>query len=101
MGFRDRVQALSPSATLRSLLWDPWEAAAGERVALARVHLERGEYGEAIELASELDSHRAVVNLLYLPESLEIRALAADATGNNAAAARYRRRLDEIRNPGN
>lgn len=99
--FADQVEGLAPSGSLRSLLWDPWEAAAGERLALAREFLEQGDYEEALAAATELESHRAVVNLAFLPESLEVRIAASDALDDRSGAEVLRTRLREIRGTEN
>jgi len=90
------LQALEPSGTLSGLVWDPWEAMIGEKLALAEILLDRGEFKECVFLASEADSHRAVVNLVHLPRSLEIRARATEAMGDSVAAENYRMRLEEL-----
>jgi hypothetical protein len=88
---------LTPSASQADLTWQPWEAFAGERLALAEMLLAAGRPAEADSVASELDSHRAVVYLVYLPAALEIRARAAEALGRPGVATIHRNRLAALR----
>jgi serine/threonine-protein kinase len=92
-----RLQALVPSAPLKDLIWQPWEALAGERLALAELRLASGDAEEAYRLASDIDGHRAVVFLIFLPASLELRARAAQAMGRPDVASRHRARLASLR----
>jgi hypothetical protein len=82
---------------LKDLIWQPWEALAGERLTLARLRLATGSPKEAYRLASDVDGHRAVVFLVYLPASLELRLRAALAMGRPDLAARVRERLALLR----
>jgi hypothetical protein len=91
------LAGLTPSAAQGDLTWQPWEALAGERLALGEMLLARGRPAEAEEVLAELDSHRAVVYILYLPASLELRARAAEAAGRSDLAARHRQRLKTFR----
>lgn len=88
---------LRPAAPQADLVWQPWEALAGERLALAELFLARGQPAEADRIAAELDSHRAVVYLIYLPASLELRARAARASGRADIAASHLARLTAFR----
>jgi tetratricopeptide (TPR) repeat protein len=91
------LQRLTPSAKAGELTWQPWEAMAGERLALGEMLLAAGRASEADTAVTELDSHRAVVYLLYLPATLELRARAAESMGRPEIAARYRQRLTALR----
>jgi len=89
----DTVGALSAFAGIRSestretLSWGVWEPFALERIQLARLLTARGEYEEAAHVAGTLDHPQAVMNLLFVPEALDIRIGAAEARG----------RVDEVR----
>jgi Protein kinase domain len=91
------LAGLTPNAAQGDLTWQPWEALAGERLALGEMLLAGGRPEEAEDVLAELDSHRAVVYILYLPASLELRARAADAAGRSDLAARHRQRLMTFR----
>jgi Flp pilus assembly protein TadD len=92
-------QALTPNAPTAELMWQPWEALAGERLTFARLLLALGRFPEAYQAAAGLENHRAVAFLIYLPASLEIRAEAAESMGRSDLAARHRSRLRVIRAP--
>ncbi len=92
-----RLQALVSSAPLKDLIWQPWEGLAGERLALAELRLATGAAEEAYRLASDVDGHRAVVFLIFLPASLELRARAAQAMGRTDLVSRHRARLASLR----
>ncbi|HEY7635507.1 MAG TPA: protein kinase [Gemmatimonadales bacterium] len=91
------LAGLRPSAAQADLVWQPWEALAGERLALAQLYLARHQAAEADRVAAEIDSHRAVVYLVYLPASLELRARAARSLGRSDLAAAYVARLAALR----
>ncbi|MBA3498423.1 MAG: protein kinase [Gemmatimonadales bacterium] len=89
--------ALAPSASPADLLWQPWEALARERLDLAELLLAKGRPAEADRVASELDNHRAVAYLVYLPAMLALRERAAASLGRRDLAATYRARLAALR----
>jgi hypothetical protein len=91
------LAGLWPAAPQADLVWQPWEALAGERLALAELLLARGRPAEADQVAAELDGHRSVVYLLYLPASLELRARAARSLGQGDIAAGHLARLARFR----
>jgi hypothetical protein len=86
------LSALEPRATYADLMWQPWEAMAGERILLARLHLARREYADAIRVASLLDAPGPMINLVFLQRSLEIREGAALALGDSRTAEDIRGR---------
>ena len=88
---------LTPAASQADLSWQPWEALAGERLALAELLLASGRPADADSVVSELDSHRAIVYLVYLPAALELKARAAEALGRPGLAAAHRSRLAALR----
>jgi hypothetical protein len=75
------------------LNWDVASPRALDRLRLAQLLAARGEFDEAIEVASVFESAWPSIHLLYLPASLAIRAEAAAAAGDAAQAAQYRARL--------
>jgi hypothetical protein len=91
------LRRLTPTASQADLTWQPWEALAGERLALAELLLASGHPAEADSVVAELDSHRAVVYLVYLPAVLELKARAEEALGRPGMAAANRRRLAALR----
>ena len=86
-----RFEALWPTGTRADVAWRPWESLGGERLLLARLRLARGDSTGAVQVASTFDATAAYVDLLYLRQSLELRAQAAGARGGQ-----YRRRLDAL-----
>ncbi len=72
--------------------WDEALPMAAERMALSRVMLARREFREALGVLDVFDA-RSSVHLLYLPESLRLRAQAAEALGEAAQASALRARL--------
>jgi hypothetical protein len=91
------LRQLTPAASQADLSWQPWEALAGERLALADLLLASGRPADADSVVSELDSHRAIVYLVYLPAMLELKARAAEALGRSGVAAAHRGRLAALR----
>ena len=91
-----RLRALTPTAPLDELFWDPAEGLGGERLLLAQLLLARGDYRGAVRTASQLDGSGPLVYLLYLRPSLQLRARAADAMGDTGGAAQYRERLARL-----
>jgi tetratricopeptide (TPR) repeat protein len=92
-----RLETLAPVGTALNLAWGVWEGLGAERMLLARLYLDRQEFGRAIEVAESLDHPQPITFLAYLPGSLRIRASAAEALGQERAAAAYRERLDQLR----
>ena len=88
-----RLGALVPTGRRRQLASGPWESLAGEQLALAELLLARGQFAEALRVASIFDSPTPVMYLIYLPASLSVRLRAARALGEAALAERFRARL--------
>ncbi len=79
------------------LSWQPWEPLAAERITLARLLLERGDYEDAYRVASAFDHPQPVIYLAFLPASLQLRIEAADGMGDDRMAEEHRRRLAALR----
>jgi hypothetical protein len=92
-----RLTALSPSAPLGDLEWQPWESLAPERLALANLLLARGEFARADEVAGLLQAPQPVFYLTYLPAALAARTRAAVAMGRGQAAERLEARAAALR----
>jgi tetratricopeptide (TPR) repeat protein/predicted Ser/Thr protein kinase len=73
---------LVPAGT-RGQLTRPWESLGAEHLALARIHMARGEYDDAYRVARCFDSPGAasVVYPVFLRASIELRLEAARALG--------------------
>jgi hypothetical protein len=73
---------LVPSGT-RGHLTRPWESFGAEHLALARIHMARGEYDDAYRVARCFDSPGAasVIYPIFLRASLELRLEAARELG--------------------
>jgi tRNA A-37 threonylcarbamoyl transferase component Bud32/tetratricopeptide (TPR) repeat protein len=68
-----------------------------DRLAFARLLSARGDYRRTIAVADVFDSPAPSVYLLYLPESLRVRADAAAALGERSLAESYQARLTAFR----
>jgi hypothetical protein len=90
----DSLTALlaAPGVTA-DVAWNVQSARAGERLLLARALAARGDYRQAIDVASVFDSMSQLAHLLYLPSSLELRESAARALHDGALAEGLRVRL--------
>ncbi|HUQ98725.1 MAG TPA: serine/threonine-protein kinase [Gemmatimonadaceae bacterium] len=78
------------------LAWDLAAPRGSERLVLARLLAAKKDYRKAIDVANVFDASWPVIYLLYLPPSLELRAVAAEWAGDNDMAARFRSRLDAL-----
>jgi hypothetical protein len=85
---------LVPAGT-RGQLTRPWESFGAEHLALARIHMARGEYDEAYRVARCFDSPGAasVIYPVFLRASLELRLEAARELGDEDDVAAIERRL--------
>jgi hypothetical protein len=72
---------------------ETWEDLGPERIVTAALHLARGENADAFRIASFFDAPGGVHYLIYLPQSLALRARAARAMGDEPLAAGMDRRL--------
>ena len=86
----------SPRASKSDLTWYPYESLVADRILLARLFLARGRPWDAIEWASVADAPAVLADVVFLPASLQIRALAADAVGDQRLARESRRRLGAL-----
>ncbi len=77
--------------------WDIAKPRGLDRLRLAQLLLAIGEPERALRVADVLDSASPSVYLIYLAESLKLRADAAGAVGNMALAAKYGARLSALR----
>jgi hypothetical protein len=91
------LSKLRPTGRRQDLEWQPWESLGAERLALADLLLRRGEYVQALRVASAFDSAQPIVYLIYLPASLELRAKAAERLGRSSLARDYSARLAALR----
>jgi tetratricopeptide (TPR) repeat protein len=86
-----------PRAPKSELSWRPNESLVADRMLLARLCLARKRPWDALEWASVSDAPGVLADVVFLPRSLEIRALAADAAGDQRLARESRRRLAALR----
>jgi hypothetical protein len=90
------LEVLVPAVVPASMLsWDEFAPLGVERLALARLLFDRGDYRRALEVAAVFDSPAPNVYPLFLAESLRLRREAATAsatgswsTGSRAASRR-------------
>jgi serine/threonine-protein kinase len=97
-----QFRALRPNAPRSGpvgfdLNWDELEPLALEHLRLAELLLANGEAHEALDVAGVFDSPEALIYVLYLRASLDLRARAAEALGLQSAADAFRARLDAMR----
>ncbi len=92
----ERLEAIHPYGSRVDLEWDFEKALPQERLLLARLLLARGEYARAAAVAEGFELEPKVY-LLYLPQSLEIRAAAARGLGDEAGAREFEARLGSLR----
>jgi hypothetical protein len=90
------LRALAPSAPAAEITWSLWEPLAGERLALARLLLSRGDYSSAHRVATGFDHPQPVVFRAYEAASLSVRLQAARALGDERLAEAHRRRLNAL-----
>jgi tetratricopeptide (TPR) repeat protein len=88
-----RFGALRPVGTVGDLAFDFWRPLALERMAYARLLLARRQYARAIEVAGSFDRGLSLVDLVFLPASLELRRDAAQRLGRRDQVSRFRERL--------
>jgi hypothetical protein len=93
----ERFAALGPVLPPHELEWGLWEALPAESLMLARLHLARGAFGDAIRIAERIEHVQPTVYVAYMAQSLQIRREAAEALGQESEAAAYRTRLDRLR----
>jgi len=82
--------SLRPSARPPSLIADLFEPLEVERMLLARLLVARGDRVGAMRVATSFDNAQSVASLMFLYESLQIRAKAGDAAVSRDAVRRAR-----------
>jgi tetratricopeptide (TPR) repeat protein len=92
----DSLRAIRPIAPLNVLIWGHWEPLATERLLLAKLLLARGRAKEALDVAQSFDGQRAVIDVAFLRQSLEVRREAAKRLGDRDAEAGFSRRLTAL-----
>ncbi|MEN8145332.1 MAG: protein kinase [Gemmatimonadota bacterium] len=85
--------ALKPAASPDSIPWHMVQPLGMERLLLAQLHLARGDYRQALDVASLLDSPAPVYYLVLLRSSLHVRKAAAERLGDMRLASHFERRL--------
>ena len=94
-----RFTALRPVALPDSLPWDMVRPLGVERLLLAQLHLARGEYQQALDVASFLDSLSPSYYIVVLTKSLEVRRAAAEGLGDTRLASHFGQRLLALGKP--
>jgi len=92
-GAEYRLAHLRTTASRVDLGWGLWESLASERLLLADLLMARGRYAEALRVADGFDQAQSAIYLLYLPQSLALRARAAANLGRQELAREFRQRL--------
>lgn len=87
------VLALKPTARPDSIPWHKVQPLGMERLLLPQLHLARGEYGQALDVARLLDSPAPVYYLIQFRSSLHVRKAAAERLGDARLASHFERRL--------
>ena len=88
--FRQLIDEPVPGA---DLAWDFAAPRGSERLMLARLLAAKKDYRKAIDVANVFDAAWPAIYLLYVPQSLQLRAEAAASAGDNDMASRFRNRL--------
>ncbi len=96
-GAIDIYRSLREASEFGARSWSPWTAFGAERVALSQLLIERGELREAFAVAAELDDPEPMSYLIYLGESLRIRAEIARRLGHGDLARSIEARRDAMR----
>lgn len=87
------LQALRSPARQRELAWTPWDALALERLLLARLLMQRGDYEAVLRVGSTFDSTAPIMFIGLRPAALALRADAAERLARRRLASHYRERL--------
>ena len=91
------LAALRPAGRPADIGWECWAAIGIERMMLARLLEARGDREGAARSAAHLDQPQPMFFVTLQAESLALRERLAEAQGRPAEAARYRARLQAIR----
>lgn len=86
----------APSVRSEALTWDLVAPMAPDRLLLARLLAARGDFPGALAVASVFDHPEPTVFVPFVPESLRLRAEAAEAIGDRRLVERYRERLARL-----
>jgi tetratricopeptide (TPR) repeat protein len=87
------LRRAAPVGTPSDIGWGLWESLPNERLELGRLLLARGFPQEALRAAESFDHQAPLVNLIFLPASLALRAEAAEQLGRRAEASLFKARL--------
>jgi Tfp pilus assembly protein PilF len=91
-----QLTSMVPTGNPDAIAWSPWESLGLERLTLARVLFERGDYEGVIRAASTLDAPAPIFFLLFRPASLRLRLRAARALGRTELVKGYEARLTAL-----
>jgi tetratricopeptide (TPR) repeat protein len=95
------LRRLAPVGSPSDIGWGLWESLPSERLRLGQVLLARGLNDEALRVAESFDHQAPLVNIMFLPASLALRAEAAERLGRHGLASRFKERLAVLeRAPG-
>jgi serine/threonine-protein kinase len=87
------VPAVLPAV---ALTWHEFRPLAVERLVLARLLFENGDFRRAIDVANVFDSQAPLIHVLFMSESLRLRLEAAIRIGNPLMVSKFRTRLDAL-----
>ncbi len=90
------LRSLTAEVPRGFLDWNDFEPLPFERMLLAELLLERGEFEDAYRAATVFDHPGPIMYLPLLPRSLDVRIRAAEAMGMPAVAAAARERLEAL-----
>jgi len=88
--------ALRATAPRDALEWEFGESLPVERLLLAELLLQHGRPEDAFNVAASFDHPAAIINVLFVPVSLGIRARAAEALNRRDWASAARNRLTAL-----
>jgi hypothetical protein len=86
-------RAQRPTASRPALTWQPWLSLGYDWLVLARLLERRGDYLDALRVATIADAPGSAANVTFLPASLELRERVARTVGDVRLAERLAARL--------
>jgi hypothetical protein len=92
-----RFAASTPVTAPDGLQWTLWESLAAERLALAQLRMETGDYEGSLQAAAALDQPQSIVYVAFVDDSLRLCVQAAEALGRVEQADLCRDRLRRLR----
>ena len=90
------LRRLHSAAPVDSVMWEPWQALAPERMLLAELAAVLGDHELAARSVAVFGGQQSVQFLSYLPRALKLRATELDLAGRAGEARKARARLSAL-----